>query len=394
MRKQSLDFGLAPSAIRALFEYGRRRKAEVGEEKVYDFSIGNPCSPTPTIVNETLVRLLNDPQADNYHKYTSGAGDEKVRASIAKYLNKTYNADLDGSLIYLTCGAAAGLTIALNALINKGDEVILFVPYFQEYRVFVEFAGGIVKTVKPNFQTFEPDLEEFSKAINEKTTMVIINSPNNPSGVIYKEETLIAMASILKEKEKEFGHPIYLLSDEPYREIIHEDTPYPFPLNHYEDSIQAYSFSKCLSIPGERIGYLVVNKKLKDAKNAFAAICGAGRALGYVCAPSLFQRMIPECLGVTADTSLYRRNRDLLYNGLVKMGYEPVYPQGAFYLLLKSLEEDSYAFSEKAKSLDLLLVPCDPFGLQGYVRIAYCVETRVIENSLPVFKRLKELYGD
>ena len=393
MRKLCLENGLSPSIIRSLYEYGKKRKAEVGEENVFDFSIGNASSPTPDCVNEKLIELLKDAATNRVHLYTSNAGDTQVRKAIADYLNKTYGADTDGSLIFMSCGAAASLSVTINALINPGDEVIIFAPHFPDYRVFSEFAGATVKVVKPDYQTFQPDFADFLDKLSPKTRLVIIDSPNNPSGVMYTKETIERLASILSEKETAYDHPIYLLSDEPYRELIYDGQPYPFPLNFYDDSIVAYSFSKSWSLPGERIGYIVANKKCLDANNVFAAINGSARSLGYVCAPSLFQKMIPSCLGVTADLSLYKRNRDLLYRSLTELGYEAIYPQGAFYMLLKCLEEDSLVFSEKAKSLDLLLVPTDAFGLKGYVRISYCVDTDVIERSLPAFKRLKEMYG-
>ena len=392
MRKESLDYGLEPSVIRALFEYGKKRKTEVGEKNVYDFSLGNPSIPCPRILTDTLARLITTLPPESLHGYTSGPGEVETRNAIADYLNYAYSAKTSGSLIYMTCGAAASLTIAINALVEKEEEVIVFAPFFAEYRVFIQFAGAKVVAVKPHFSTFEPDLEDFLKKITPKTRMVIINSPNNPSGVLYSEETIKKLAEILKRKQEEFGHPIYLLSDEPYRELIYDRIKYPFLTNYYENTLVGYSFSKSLSLPGERIGYLLVNPKCEEAEKVFAAICGAGRALGFVCAPALFQKAIPSCLGLTSDINLYKRNRDFLYNSLIEMGYEAVYPAGAFYLLLKCLEEDSLAFSEKAKSLDLLLVPCDPFGVKGYVRIAYCVEFDTIKRSLPAFKALKKLY--
>ena len=392
MRKESLEFGLEPSVIRSIFEYGKRRKAEIGEGNVFDFSLGNPSIPCPSILTETLSRLIATLPPESLHGYTSGPGDMETRIAISDYLNYAYSAKTKGSLIYMTCGAAASLTIAINALVSKAEEVIVFAPFFTEYRVFIEFAGAKMKVVKPDYSTFEPDLEDFSKAISPKTRMVIINSPNNPSGVLYGKKTIEAIASILREKQEEFGHPIYLLSDEPYRELIYDGTKYPFLTNFYENSLVGYSFSKSLSLPGERIGYLLVNPKCEGAENVFAAICGAGRALGFVCAPALFQKAIPSCLGITSDINLYRRNRDFLYNSLIDLGYEAVYPAGAFYLFLKALEEDSMAFAEKAKSLDILLVPCDLFGAKGYVRIAYCVSLDIIKRSLPAFETLKRMY--
>ena len=394
MRKASLDLGLAPSAIRSLFEYGKKQKELLGEDKVFDFSIGNPSTPAPEVAKNTLIQLLENTPPEQLHGYTSAPGDLDVRNAIAHYLNKTYGTKTKGELIYLTCGAAASLCIALNALLNEGDEAILFAPHFPEYKVFVEAAQGKAVVVSPDHSTFEPDFADFSAKSSPKTTVVIIDSPNNPSGIVYSEKTIQRIAGILQQKQQEYGHPIYLLSDEPYRELIYDDIPYPFITNYYDNAIVAYSLSKSLSLPGERIGYLLVNPSCADAKNVFAAICGSGRSLGYVCAPALFQYMIPSCLGQTSDIEVYKSNRDFLYNSLVALGYEPIYPTGAFYMLVKALEEDANAFSEKAKKLNLLLPPSDSFGIKGYVRLSYCVSKKTIEASLPAFKKLKESYGD
>ncbi len=386
------EYGLSPSKIRELYEYGRKRKMEIGENNVFDFSLGNPSVASPKIVNETLINLINNTDPIHLHGYTSAAGDLMVRESIASYLNQTYGTKHKANLIYLTVGAAASLTISLNALLNREEEVIVLAPFFPEYRVFVENGGGVLKIVKPIEPSFEPDLDEFKKTINKKTKVVIINSPNNPTGVVYCEKTILALTKILKEKSSEYNHPIYLLSDEPYRELVYNAVSVPFISKYYDNTLICYSFSKSLSLPGERIGYIVVSEKCEAAEQIYLSICGAGRALGFVCAPALFQYMIPNCLGKTSDLEVYKTNRDLLYNALITYGYEVVNPAGAFYLFVKSLNNDANKFSELAKRYELLLVPSDSFGYPGYVRIAYCVSTEQVKRSLLAFKKLIEEY--
>ncbi len=385
------DLGVSPSKIRELFEYGKHRKAEIGETRVFDYSLGNPSVASPDIVNETLVDLINNMDSTLLHGYTSAAGDLEVRESIALYLNKTYGTNHLAKYIYLTVGAAASLTISLNALLNEGEEVIVFAPFFPEYKVFIEKAGGVIKQVKPVEPTFIPDFLEFETLINEKTKAVIINSPNNPTGVVYSEEVIKKIALILREKSLEFNHPIYLISDEPYRELVY-DTIVPFVSKYYDNTIICYSFSKSLSLPGERIGYILVSEKCVDAEKVYLTLCGASRALGFVCAPSLFQYMIPSCLGKTTDLEIYKANRDKLYNHLTTLGYEVVKPDGAFYLFVKALEEDANSFMETAKKYELLLVPSDSFGYPGYVRIAYCVNPLMVDASLPAFEKLIKEY--
>ncbi len=386
------QYGSSPSKIRELFEYGKKRKTEIGEDLVFDFSLGNPSVASPKVVNETLVDLINNTNPTLLHGYTSAAGDLEVRCSIASYLNKTYDVNHLASLIYLTVGAAASLTISLNALLNFGDEVIVFAPFFPEYRVFVEKAGGVLKNVNPVEPTFVPDFLELEKTINENTKAVIINSPNNPTGVVYNEEVIKTLTNILEKKSLEYNHPIYLISDEPYRELVYGSVDVPFVSKYYDNTIICYSFSKSLSLPGERIGYIVVSEKCEEAKEVYLSICGAGRALGFVCAPALFQYMIPNCLGKTSDLEVYKTNRDLLYNALTSYGYEVVRPDGAFYLFVKALGDDANRFSELAKKYELILVPSDSFGYPGYVRIAYCVSTKQVEDSLFAFKKLIEEY--
>lgn len=388
VNQEMQKLGENSSVIRELFEYGKTRKNEIGEDKVFDFSIGNPNVPAPKIVNDTLIDLINSNDPVKLHGYTSAAGDINVRRKIADYLNDKYNTEIEGELIYLTAGAAASLTISLNALLNIGDEVIVFAPYFPEYKVFIEKAGGIIKIVKPMENNFTPDLDNFESLINYKTKAIIINSPNNPTGVIFKENIIQNICDILNKKSQEYKKNIYLISDEPYRELIYDDIKYPFVTNYYDNAIVCYSFSKSLSLPGERIGYIIISKKLKAATEVYHAICGAGRALGFVCAPSLFQYMIPKCLGFTADLDVYRKNRNLLYNALISFGYEVVRPEGAFYLFVKALGSSAINFSNIAKKYELLLVPSDSFGYEGYVRISYCVSTKQIQKSLGAFKNL------
>lgn len=390
INKKMYELGNKGSDIRELFEYGKKRKALVGNDNVFDFSLGNPNVSSPKEVNEILIKLLQEEDSTVLHGYTSAPGDINVRKKIASYLNDTYSCAVDGQLIYLTVGAAAALTISLNAIINEGDEVVVIAPYFPEYKVFIEKANGKIKVVNSLVPSFKPDLNKLSEAINENTKAIIINYPNNPTGVLLNEEEIKELCLLLKQKEKQYNNTIYLISDEPYRELIYSDNKYPFITNYYDNSIVCYSFSKSLSLPGERIGYVLVNPKASNSIDLYKAICGAGRSLGYVCAPALFQYMIPNCLGLTSDLNIYKTNREILYNSLKEYGYDVVMPEGAFYLFVKALGDDSYEFSNLAKSYDLLLVPSDSFGYSGYVRISYCVDTKQVLNSLRAFKRLIE----
>lgn len=392
INKKAMELGNNPSVIRDLFEYGKIRKQEIGENNVFDFSIGNPSVPPPQCVTDSLINLLNHSEPTSLHGYTSAVGDKKVRDQISQYLNSTYKAKTSGDYIYLTAGAAASLTITLNAILNNGDEVIVFAPFFPEYTVFIEKAGGVVKIVKPVEPTFKPDFNELKRSITNKTKAIIINSPNNPTGTVLNETDILKLTNILNEKQKEYSSHLYLISDEPYRELLYSDSKYPFITNYYTNSIICYSFSKSISLPGERIGYILVNPNCENIKEVFYAICGAGRSLGFVCAPAIFQYLIQYCLGQVADISIYKNNRDLLYNSLTTFGYEVVKPDGAFYLFVKALESDASKFSEVAKRYELLLVPSDSFGYKGYVRISYCVSNEQIKNSLPAFEKLINYY--
>lgn len=388
--------GVKKSVIREIFEYAKHRKAEIGAENVFDYSIGNPSVPSPDIVKETLTSLLTEKDPAILHGYTSAQGDLGVRKSIADYLNATYAAGVSEDLIYLTVGAAAALTISLNAVLadNTNEEVIVFAPFFPEYKVFIEKAGGKLVAVPAKAPDFQIDFDAFEKAISPKTKAVIVNSPNNPTGVVLSEDTIRKLSEILEAAEKTYGHSIYLIADEPYRELVYGSIEVPYLTKFYNDTLVCYSFSKSLSLPGERIGYVLVSPKATMASDVYAAILGAGRALGFVCAPALFQYLIPSCLGKTADISVYEKNRTLLYENLTNNGYTCASPDGAFYLFVKALEDDAYAFCERAKQYELLLVPSDDFGYPGYVRIAYCVTTEQIERSLPAFKALAASYKE
>ena len=389
--------GKEPSAIRKLFEQGKKLKEKYGEDQVFDFSIGNPSVPSPAILNESLIALINDssdhPDNSILNGYTSAAGDMNVRQSISSYLNETYDAKTDANYIYMSVGAAAGLSISLRAIVSSpDDEVIVFAPFFPEYEVFIDNAKAKTIVCYPDYNTFYPDTADFESKITKNTKAIIINSPNNPTGIMYKEYIIVEITKILKNKEKEYGHPIYLISDEPYRELIFDNERYPFITNYYDNSIITYSFSKSLSIPGERIGYILVNPKCEDKDDLFAAICGAGRSLGYVCAPSIFQYMILKVLGVTSDINVYKENANLLYDELKKIGYHVVRPDGAFYMMMKALEDDDQSFSDRALEYNLLLVPSASFGVKGYVRIAFCQSKNKIIDSIPQFKKLYSSY--
>ena len=386
------QLGTARSVIRELFEYGNQRAAVVGRENVFDFSLGNPSVPAPPQVNETAVRLLTAEDPALLHGYTSAQGDAGVRAMLADDLNRRFDAGVSAGDLYVSVGAAAALCCVFHGLACPGDEFLVIAPYFPEYRVFIEGSGASMQVVLPQPDTLQIDPAALEKTITPHTKGVVVNSPNNPSGVIYTEETLRAVADVLSRKSEEFGHPIYLIADEPYREIVFEGYSVPWLPHIYKDTIVCYSFSKSLSLPGERIGYVLVPPAVTDHDDVYAAAAGAGRMLGYVNAPSLFQRVAAHCCHLTADTSVYERNAALLVTSLREMGYDCVEPQGAFYLFLKTPEADDAAFSERAKAFDLLLVPGSGFGMPGYVRLAFCVQTEMIQRALPKFKELLDTY--
>ena len=387
------ELGAKSSVIREIFEFGKKRAAEIGKENVYDFSLGNPSVPAPEKVNETIRKLTAEMSPCALHGYTSAVGDNETRQAIADDLNRRFGTKFSMNNFYMTAGAAASLCITFRALTEKDDEIIIFAPYFPEYQVFITSAGAKPIEVKCDAETLQIDLEAFRNAINEHTKAVVLNSPNNPSGVVTSEETVKAMTDILREKEAEYGKSIFLISDEPYRELVYGDVKVPFLTKYYDNTIVCYSYSKSLSLPGDRIGYILVPDEVENFELIYKAVCGAGRALGYVCAPSLMQFVIRECTGMTSDISVYKKNRDILVNAFTEFGFSLAKPDGAFYLFMKSPEESAAAFCEKAKKYDLLLVPSDSFGFPGYVRLSYCVSTEMIERSLPSFRKLAEEYN-
>ncbi|MBQ0099223.1 MAG: pyridoxal phosphate-dependent aminotransferase [Firmicutes bacterium] len=393
INEKMFGLGSKRSIIREIFEYSKKRSLEIGKDNVFDFSLGNPSVEPPKEVNEAIKQLCDKESAILLHGYTSAQGDLNTRKVIANNIKNRFNVDINENLIYMTCGAAASLTISLKAILNEGDEVIVFAPFFTEYRVFVENANGKLVVSNPNLNNFQIDFEDFESKITDKTRAVIINSPNNPSGVVYNEDTIVKLTDLLKKYEKKHGKTIYLISDEPYRELVYNGVFVPYLMNYYDDTIVCYSYSKALSLPGDRIGYIAVSPKMKNKNEVYLAVCGAGRSLGFVCAPSLFQHVITKCDGKTSDISKYKENRDLLYDNLTNFGYKCVKPDGAFYLFVKSLEDDAYKFFERAKEHEILVVPCDDFGVKGYVRIAYCVDRKRIENSLPHFEKLIKEYN-
>lgn len=391
LNEKMVGLGSRRSVIREIFEYGKKRKAEIGEENVFDFSLGNPSVPTPAAVTAALERIIKETDPVRLHGYTSAQGDMAVRAKIAESIEKRFGFPVNKDLIYMTCGAAASLTVTLNALINSGDEVIIPAPFFPEYRVFAENAGAHVVTVLCREPDFQLDIKAIENAVTEKTKAIIINSPNNPTGAVFSPDTIKALSDMLDKKQAEYGTDIYIIADEPYRELSY-GAEVPYIPKYYANTVVCYSYSKSLSLPGERIGYIFIPESAKDSKKLYAAVCGAGRALGFVCAPSLMQYTVAECTDVLPDISAYKKNRDLLFGALTDYGYEAVPPDGAFYLFVKSPEPDANAFCERAKKYELLLVPSDDFGCKGYVRISYCVTAEQIEKSLPAFKALIEEY--
>lgn len=378
------------SAIRAMFEEGKIMAAKYGAENVYDFSLGNPNVPAPVQVKEAIIEEAEKEEPIVLHGYMSNAGYEDVRQAVAESINKKFDTTFSAKNIIMTVGAAGGLNVILKTLLNPGDEVIAIAPYFGEYNSYVSNFDGKLVVVSPNTETFQPNLTELEEKLTARTKAVIVNSPNNPTGVIYSEETIQAMAEILRKKQKEFGTDIYLISDEPYRELAYDGVEVPYLTKYYENAIIGYSFSKSLSLPGERIGYLVIPDEAADSEDIISAAGTATRILGYVNAPSLMQKAVAKCLDAQADVPYYDRNREDLYNGLKEMGFECIKPQGAFYLFMKSPVADEKVFCEAAKKQHILIVPGSSFACPGYVRIAYCVAHETIINSMPGFKALAE----
>lgn len=378
------------SVIRAMFEEGKRLAEIHGAENVYDFSLGNPSVETPEDVKKAILEILDNEASMNIHGYMNNSGYEDVRAVIAKSINDKFNTSFTHQNILMTVGAAGGLNVIFKTLLNPGDEVITFAPFFGEYRNYVANYEGNLVIVPANTVDFQPNLTAFSEKITPRTKAVIINSPNNPTGVIYSEETIIKLGDILRKKQNELGTAIYLISDEPYRELAYDHAQVPYLTKYYDNTIIGYSFSKSLSLPGERIGYLVIPNEVADYHEVISAANIATRILGFVNAPSLFQRVIARCLDAKVDVEAYNRNRELLYNGLTSCGYQCIKPQGAFYLFVKTPIEDDIEFCNLAKKKNILVVPGSSFGCPGYIRIVYCVAYKTIENALPGFKALIE----
>lgn len=387
LNQTAYSLGANRSCIRDLFEYGRARAAVVGEENVFDYSLGNPSIPSPAAVDEAVRQILQDTPTLQVHGYTSAVGDAATRQAIADDLNRRYDAGCRGENFFLGCGAAPELVAVFTALAVPEGELLAIAPYFPEYKPFAQAAGLNFRVVPPDVPEFQIKLDAVEAMLTPHTQAVLINTPNNPSGVVYTQKTLEALGALLTQKSREYGHPIYLISDEPYRELAY-GVEVPFVPLIYPNTVVCYSYSKSLSLPGERIGYIYVPDSAADSRALYAAVAGAARSAGHVCAPSLWQKVIARCAGLRPDLQAYDRNRRALYEGLTAMGYEMAKPDGAFYLFIKAPGGDANAFSEKAKERDLLLVPGDGFGCPGYFRICYCVSYDMIQRSLPVFRAL------
>lgn len=381
------------SAIRAMFEEGNRLAEICGAENVYDFSLGNPNVPAPQAVKQAMIELLDESDPVVLHGYTnSNSGYADVRQTVAESVNERFGTAFTGENIVMTVGAAGGLNVIFKTLLNPGDEVIAFAPYFGEYRSYTNNYDGVLVEISPNTENFQPKLEEFEEKITPKTKIVIVNTPNNPTGVVYSEETIRKMTEIMEAKQKEYGTDIYLVSDEPYRELAYDGVEVPYLTKYYNNTIIGYSYSKSLSLPGERIGYLVIPDEVADSDDVKSAANVATRILGFVNAPTLQQKVVAKCINEKTDLTFYNRNRETLYNGLIDCGFECIKPQGAFYLFVKSPVENEKAFCEEAKKLHILMVPGSSFACPGYVRLAYCVSYETIVNSLPKFQELAKKY--
>lgn len=381
------------SAIRMMFEEGNRLRAKYGADKVFDFSLGNPSVPAPDSVREAIIELVNTTDPTVLHGYMSNAGFEDVRQTIAESLNRRFDTKFSAKNLIMTVGAASGLNVILKTILNPGEEVIVFAPYFLEYGAYVRNYDGVLVEISPDTTTFQPNLAEFEQRITPKTRAVIVNTPHNPTGVVYSEETIKKLSAILEAKQKEFGTVIYLISDEPYRELAYDGVEVPYLTKYYNNTVVGYSYSKSLSLPGERIGYLVIPDEADGSEELISAATIANRTLGCVNAPSLIQKVVAKCVDAKTDLAAYDKNRQALYNGLKECGFECIKPQGAFYLFVKSPVEDEKAFCEAGKKYNILMVPGSSFACPGYVRLAYCVFYETIVNSLPEFKKLAAEYG-
>ena len=392
VNQKMYELGTKKSTIRTIFEFGRKRAAEVGEENVYDFSLGNPNVPTPDFIKEAAVDILTHMEPSAIHGYTVAPGNPQVRKALADSINSRFGMAVTEKNLFMTAGAAASITICFKALFQPEDEYITFAPFFPEYRAFVESVGGKLVVVPAQPEDWQIDFAAFEKLVTNHTKAVIVNSPNNPSGAVYSAETIKKLAEILQAKEKEYHHPIFIIADEPYREIAFDGYTVPYIPKYYANTLVCYSYSKSFSLPGERIGYIVVPDSVENFEKVYGAIAGAARVLTHVNAPSLWQLVVGRCADKPSDISTYVKNGQLLYQGLIDAGFECVKPQGAFYLFPKCLEDDDYAFCKRAQKYDLLLVPGTDFGCPGYFRAAYCIKTETIEKSLPLFKKLAAEY--
>ena len=390
LNKTMYDLGASPNKIRQLFEYGRGRAAVVGPENVFDFSIGNPSIPAPARVNEVALELIRDMDSLELHGYTSSMGDLPARQAIAEDLNQRYGVNAGGEDLFLTCGAAPALAAVIRALTVPQGELLTVAPYFMEYKVFADSCGLDLRVVEPDIPDFQIRLDRLEALLTEHTQAVIVNSPNIPSGSVYTRETLEALAELLLRKAGEYGHPIYILADEPYRELSYDGVEVPFIPTIYPNTIVCYSYSKCLSIPGERLGYIYIPKSAADSRALYLAVAGSARSLGHICAPAIWQKMIVRCAGERPDLAAYDRNRRALYEGLVQMGYTVAKPDGAFYLFVKAPEGDSERFCERAMRKDLLVVPGTGFGCREYFRVCYAAEYDKVVRSLPIFRQLMD----
>lgn len=381
------------SAIRMMFEEGNRLRAIYGADKVFDFSLGNPSVPAPEAVKQAIIELVNEEDPVVLHGYMSNAGFEDVRQTIAESLNRRFGTNFAAKNLIMTVGAASGLNVILKTILNPGEEVIVFAPYFLEYGAYVRNYDGKLVEITPDTATFQPNLEELEEKITANTRAVIVNTPHNPTGVVYSEETIKKLSAILEKKQEEYGTVIYLISDEPYRELAYDGVQVPYLTKYYKNTVVGYSYSKSLSLPGERIGYLVIPDELEDSATVIAAAAIANRVLGSVNAPSLMQKVIGKCVDAEVDVAAYDKNRQALYQGLTQCGFSCVKPQGAFYLFVKSPIENEKEFCQAAKKYNILMVPGSSFACPGYVRLAYCVSYDTIMNSLPAFKKLAQEYG-
>ncbi|MDO4938753.1 MAG: pyridoxal phosphate-dependent aminotransferase [Lachnospiraceae bacterium] len=391
LNKEMFDLGMAPNAIRAMFEYGIDRAEEIGAENIFNYSIGNPSIEPPEEFNQAIIDLMNNMDALELHGYSLTPGDKGFRQAIAENLTRRFGIRADRNNVFITCGCTAALTICIKALTSKPeDEFIAFVPYFPEYRVFVETMGGTFVECEPDEKEFQINFDALERILNPNTKALIINTPNNPTGTVLREDVVKRLVDLLHRKEQEYGHAIYIISDEPYREVVYDDIKVPFFPNLYENTFVCYSFSKTLSIPGDRIGYIFVPDEIEDKYDTYKTLVGTGRALSFVCAPMFLQQICAKCLDVTSDIEVYRKNRDLLYGALIEYGFDVIHPDGAFYLWMKAPGGDADAFVELAKKYELLLVTGATFGDSKYVRLAYCVDEDMIRRSLPAFKKLAE----